>query len=263
MKSSTSQYLKVIVLSVLCFAGSVTFAQTEWLNWNGVTVSGSLTDRLSARIGHTRAYSLTDKFENVFNQSHFQLSYELTKRWDLQGGLQLISTPDTSNTRTRIFLRAVYTSRISKKVNWTNSFRVETNSKNENRFRQRIILTTRLGLRKRLEFLNLAPSVFYSLFYNIGGGPIRYYDENSQLIARQTPDGLHRSRFTLNLNSKISPYLSISLYYIRQQEFNLLTPATRKMNVYDPVRNRTLRPFNNYNTLGLTAQFNIDPFIKK
>ncbi len=49
---------------------------------------------------------------------------------------------------------------------------------------------------------------------------------------------------------------------MRQQEFNLFVPDTRKMNVYDPLRNRTLRPFNNYNTLGVTAQIVLDPLFK-
>lgn len=263
MKFLFSQRLMLVVL-IFLFTNSKVIAQTDWLNWNGVDVSSSLTDKLSAKFGHTRAFNVTNKYENVFNQTSFQLSYELTKKWDIYGGVQLLSIPDIkSGLRKRVFVRAAYTSRLNPKLNWTNSIRAETNSKNENRFSQRVILTTRLGLRKRLAFLKLAPSISYSLFYNLGGGPIRYYDENAQLLARQTADGLHRSRVSINLNSKISPYFSVTLYYMRQQEFNLLTPATRKINVYDPVRNIMLRPFNNYNTIGLTAKFNIDPLIRK
>jgi hypothetical protein len=253
------QLLLVIIIN--CSATQL-YAQTDWLNWNGVTVSGSISNRFSARVGHTRAYNLSNNYTGVFSQSHLQFTYELNKKWDLQGGLQLIAPADTNETRKRVFVRVANTIRLTKNINWTNSLRAETNSKNENRFRQRIIFTTRLGLRKRLYFLKLAPSLSYSLFYNIGGNPIRYYDKDAQLIARQTPDGFHRSRFTINLNSKITNYFSLSFYYMRQQEFNFLTQHTRKMNVFDPVRNRTLRPFNNYNTLGLTAQFNINPLIK-
>ncbi|MDX2048897.1 MAG: DUF2490 domain-containing protein [Chitinophagaceae bacterium] len=263
MNTTCFMIRKLTLFTLLCIFITDSNAQTEWLNWNGITLSGSITEKLSARISHTRAYSINNKYENIFNQSQFQISCELSKKWDVQAGVQLISPADTNNTRTRIFARVAYTSRVSKKMNWTNSIRAEINSKNENRFRQRIIFTTRLGLRKRLDFLNLSPSVAYSLFYNIGGNPVRYYDENAQLIARRTPDGFHRSRFTVNFNSKITKYLSLSLYYMRQQEFNFLSPDTRKMNVYDPVRNRILRPFNNYNTAGFTAQFNIDPLFKK
>lgn len=146
-----------------------------------------------------------------------------------------------------------------RKLNWTNAMRFEWHSKNENRFRQRIGLSTRLALRKRVTPLKLSPSVTYAVFYNIGGSPIRYYDKDAQLVARQTPDGLHRSRLTLDLNAKLTDYLRVSLYYMKQSEFNFLATDTRKMNVYDPVRNRTLRPFNNFNAIGLTAMVNLDP----
>lgn len=262
-KLSRYNCLKILLLQTSLLFLNTVDAQTEWQNWNGITVSSSLTDKVSAKIGHTRAYSLSDQFKNIFSQSQFQLTYQLNKKWDIQSGIQIIVPDSSKNTRTRIYLRAAYTTRINRKISWTNSVRIETNSKNENRFRQRMIISTRLGLRKRLDLLNMAPSITYSIFYNIGGSPIRYYDENNLLIARQTPDGFHRSRLTLNLNSKITKYLSVSLYYMRQQEFNFLTTATRKINVVDPIRSRIIRPFNNYNTLGITAQFNLDPLIKK
>jgi Protein of unknown function (DUF2490) len=255
--------LSCTALLLLCSSTILTTAQTEWQNWNGIAVSANLTKKLSARINHTRSYSLSNKYENLFNQTAIQFSYDLPKRFDVQAGVQFIKPVSAKETRTRIYARIAHTLRVSEKFNWTNSLRVETNSKNENRFRNRIIVTTRLGLRKRLELLNLAPSVSYSLFYNIGGNPISYYDKDAQLIARQTPDGFHRGRFTLNLNSKLNNTLSISLYYMRQQEFNFLTPETRKMNIVNPRTNKTVRPFNNYNTLGVTAQVNLDQIIKK
>jgi hypothetical protein len=262
-KIASGSFLKLFSLLIPVIFFKNADAQTEWQNWNGITVSGPLTDKLSAKIGHTRAYSLSNKYENTFNQNQFQFSYELNNKWDIQSGVQLITPDSSKDTRTRVYLRAAHITRISRKVNWTNSLRIETNSKNENRFRQRIKISSRLGLRKRLNVLNLAPSITYSLFYNIGGGPLRYYDENAQLVARQSPDGFHRSRLTINLNSKLTKYLSVSLYYMRQQEFNFLSAETRKINITDPVRNRVLRPFNNYNTLGITAQLNLEPFIKK
>lgn len=266
MKQSEKKMRKILaLLFVIIFSLSINHsnAQTEWQNWNALEVQAAVTKKINIKANHLRAYNISEKYANVFNQFAFQASYELNKQWDVQGGVQFITPALSKETRTRIYTRAAHSIRLTKKINWTNSLRIETNSKNENRFRQRIIVTTRLGLRKRLDFLNLAPSVSYSLFYNIGGNPIRYYDKDAQLIGQQTPDGLHRSRLNLNLNSKVNDYLRISLYYMRQQEFNFLAPDTRKMNVYDPVRNRTLRPFNNYNTIGLTAQLILDPFFKR
>jgi Protein of unknown function (DUF2490) len=256
--------LKVVLIALfLCLLQSDINAQTEWQNWNGITVSAPLTNKLSVRLGHTRAYNITNNYESQFSQTAIQLSYDLKKRWDVQSGIQFITPAGSRDTRTRIYIRGAHTVRLAKKVMWTNSFRLETNSKSENRFTQRFIYTTRLGLKKRLDFLHLAPSISYSLFYNMGGNPINYYDKAAVLLATQTADGFHRSRFTINLNSKISPYFSLSVYYLRQQEFNLFAADTRAINVFDPVNNRTQRPFNNYNTIGITGQFNLEPLFKK
>lgn len=258
----TSNSVKNLFCSLFFLsAATVTHAQIQ--NWSAIEVQGEPTSKLTFKAGYLKAFDLSNKFSSVFQQVSFQGNYEINKKWDVQSGVQFITPASSSKTRTRVFVRTAYTTRIAKKINWTNSLRIETNSKAENRFRQRIILTTRLGLRKRLKFLNLAPSVSYSLFYNIGGDSLNYYDANEVLIARQTPDGLHRSRLTIAFNSKVNKYLRVNMYYMLQQEFNLLVPDIRKMNIYDPVRKKTVRSFNNYNTIGVTAQIMLTPFFKK
>jgi hypothetical protein len=250
------QYLAagILILSLPNYAKS----QSDWHSWNSVAANAEITKKLSATIGHTRAFNMSNSFAPTFSQTSFQLSYDHSRQWDFSTGVQFISpAQSTSGTRTRLFIRAAHTKRIEQ-FNWTNSLRLETNSQNENRFRQRVIISTRLGLRKRLPFLNLSPSIMYSLFYNIGGNPIRYYDKENVLIARQTPDGFHRGRLTLNVNTKINDMLRLSVFYMRQHEFNFLSSDTRKMNVFDPVRNRVLRPFDNFNVIGLSLNVSVD-----
>jgi Protein of unknown function (DUF2490) len=257
----TKIFVTSAIMVALLSTAVKTTAQNEWQNWNSLNVSASVTKKLTAQIGHTRAFNMSNKFAPTFSQTLLQMSYDHSKEWDFSGGVQFIKPANTTTgTRTRLFIRAAYTKRLEQ-FNWTNSLRLETNSANENRFRQRIILSTRLGLRKRLDFLKLSPSVMYSLFYNIGGNPIRYYDENKVLLARQTPDGFHRGRLTLSVNSKVSDMLRVSVFYMRQHEFNLLTPDNRKMNVFDPVRNRILRPFDNFNVLGISLNVSLDDLI--
>lgn len=241
------------------FATISTNAQREWKNWNGINVQVPVTKKLDFQLGHTRAYNLSDKYRNEFNQTAFQLRYDHSRRWDFSTGLQIIKPVSATESRMRFFIRAAYTTRVfDNKLNWTNSVRLEQNSKNERRFRQRVIVSTRLAPRKRLEFLNLTPSVMYTMFYNIGGSPIRFYDANSVLIDTDTPDGFHRGRFTFNLNSKINDYLRLNVYFMTQTEFNFLSGPTSKMNVYDPVRKRTLRPFDNFNVIGTTLQISLN-----
>jgi hypothetical protein len=243
-------------------AGFGANAQTQWKNWNSVNIDVPVIEKLQFRAGHLRAYNISEKYRNEFNQTAFSVNYDLTKRIDITGGVQFIKpTTAGADTRTRIFVRGSYNTKLGRKFRWANSFHAETNSKAETRFRQRIILTTRLALRKRLDFLRLTPSVAYSLFYNIGGNPISYYDETGTRIARQTPDGFHRSRLTFSLNSKINNYFRVTAFVMSQREFNFLSSDTRKMNVFNPVRNRITRPFDNFNVIGLSLNVSLDDLI--
>jgi hypothetical protein len=134
----------------------------------------------------------------------------------------------------------------------------EIHSANETRFRNRIIYITRLSNKKRLDFLHLNLSASYWLFYNIGGSPIRYFDKAGAVVTRKSPDGFHRGRLILAANSKLSKHLSLSVYYMRQQEFNFLSNEYRKVNVVNPNTGRIARAFDDYNVAGITLSYNID-----
>ena len=60
---------------------------------------------------------------------------------------------------------------------------------------------------------------------------------------------------TTGLNSKISKHVQLSLYYMRQREFNFLTPEDKNMDVLNPATGKILLPFNDYNVLGLSLHF--------
>jgi hypothetical protein len=111
-----------------------------------------------------------------------------------------------------------------------------------------------LGLRKRLDFLKLAPSASYLLFYNIGGTPIRYFNESGEQIAYQAANGFHRGRLIFNLNNKLSKQIRASIFYLNQHEFNL-GKETRNINVLNPNTGRIQRPFNNYHVLGFSLTY--------
>ena len=149
-------------------------------------------------------------------------------------------------------------------LNWSNAVQAEIHSKSETRYHYRFIYTTRISPKKRLDFLNLSPSVSYSLFYNIGGSPIQYYDnQTKEKTVRQTPDGFHRGRLQFNLNSKVTKHFSVAVYYMMQREFNLFVSDYHRMNITKPTTGRIVRAFDNFNVLGLTLQYDIDLYAKK
>lgn len=255
---------RILLLALsIAFAGPVKSQGISWRNWLSANASYAVSKDLSFSAGHLRSYEMSDRYRNSFNQFSLKAQYKITKKVGISGGVQWMNIPSsTSGTRTRLFLNGSHTTRVAGKLNWINSLQIETNSSAEPRFRQRVILGTRLAPRKRLDFLNLSPSVSYRLFYNMGGDPVSYYDQQGKLVARQTPDGFHRHRLQFNANSKINNYLRLNLYLMMQREFNFLAPDTRKINIPNRTKTRIVRPFDDYNVIGLSVSVDIEELLK-
>lgn len=251
-----------LLFFLLFLSGVNLSAQTDLKSWNSAQLELSLTKKLDLRLSHLKAYDINNRFSSDFNQSSVRLDYDFTKRFSLSAGAVLgsLSTADGAN---RVMLRVTFKTPIADVLSWSNSVQGEIHSANENRYRERIVWITRLGTRKRLDFLRLSPSVSYSLYYNIGGDPIQYYDKNEQPVVQQTPDGFHRGRLSFNLNSKITKHFSFTVYYMMQREFNFWTDEYHNINVVNPTTGKITRRFNDYNVIGTTMSFNFDLYKKK
>ncbi|MBI3140211.1 MAG: DUF2490 domain-containing protein [Sphingobacteriales bacterium] len=249
----------VLLLAARLLFSTVLFAQTPWKNWNTAQLNLSLTRKMDLRISHLRAFDLANGFQKDFNQSSLHLGYELTRKWSISAGYVLGGNNTLSDGSSRVTARVGYKMKLAKVLNWSNSIQGELHAAAETRYRNRVVWNTRLAPRKRLDFLNLMPSASYSLFYNIGGNSIQYYDQKTGApTVRKSPDGFHRGRLMLNLNSKITKQLSVSLYYMGQREFNLFTPEDRKMNIVKPATGRIVRAFDDFNVAGLTLTYDIN-----
>lgn len=251
------------LLTCLFFFGAISAcAQNDLKNWNSLQLDLSLSKKTDVSIDHLRSYDINNSFMRDFDQSSVSIDHNFTKRFSMTSGV-VIGAFSAADGASRLTLRSTYKVPIANLLNWTNAIQGELHSSNETRFRSRIRFTTRLTTKKRLNFLRLRPSVSYSLFYNIGGNPINYYDENAAFAVRQTPDGFHRGRLSLNLNSRITKNLSVSLYGMMQREFNLFSDDYHKINVVNPVSGKIDRKFDNYNVIGTSATFNFDLYKKK
>lgn len=252
----TPRYLLLMVSLFLVIDGS---GQTEWKNWNGVNLDFALSKKAGIGVSHLRSYIITDSYRNNFNQWGIDLDYRITKRFAATAGYRLTYYPLNSVSTSRFQLRGAYTAGLGKRINWINGFQAEVHSASEERFDYRVIYQTRFSLQRRLRFMRLAPSVSYWLYYNGGGNPIQYYDDSGIPLRLHSPDGLHRGRFIINLNSKISNNLAISAYYINQTEFNL---SGNDMNVSDPASGKIVRPFDNFHVAGLRLSLDFELYRK-
>lgn len=253
----------VLPAFILLFSVSISRSQNDLKNWNTAQLNLSLTKKLDLRFSHLRAFNITNGYGSDFNQSTAQLSYDLTKKLDIAAGYTLGGSSSLTDGGSRITVKLGYKVKLANVLNWSNSIQGEMHSASETRYHYRLIYNTRLSPKKRLDFLNLSPALSYSLFYNIGGDPIQYYDSKTGIpTVRQTPDGFHRGRLMINLNSKVTKQFSVSVYYMMQREFNLFTNEYQRMNITKPTTGRIVRAFDNFNVVGLTLQYNIDLYSK-
>lgn len=248
------------VLFFTLFIANNCFSQSDWKNWDALSLHLGITKKFEMGINHLRSYNLSNSFKNSFNQSGINMEYDLTKRLEARAGFTVTHYPADSFSTNRFWLRGTYKTRLGEDINWFNGLQGEVHSANEKRFDYRVVLQTRLAPRKRLEFLRLSPSVSYWLYYNIGGNTIQYYDKSGTPLVRESPDGFHRGRFILNLNTRITNNFSLSLYYLNQHEFNL---TGNDMNVINPGTGKITRPFNNYQVAGLSLSFSFDMYKKR
>ena len=257
--------MKNITLSLFAFtflSYQSASAQADWKSWNAVNLTVSPTKKLDFRLSHLRSYELNNHFNNDFNQSSVQAEYNFTRRFAILGGFMLTQFPASANTTRREYLRVLYKQPVLRIINFTTGVQGEVHSAEERRFKNRVISISRIGLQKRLPFLHLAPSVSYWLYYNIGGQPIQYYDQSGNKLVKQTPDGFHRGRLFLNLNSKINRFFSVNLYYVQQKEFNLFTDALHTINVKNPSTGKITRRFDSYNVAGISLAIDLDLYKK-
>lgn len=265
MKNSVTKHCRAKFIAILLFLPGIrSNSQTDLKNWNTAQLNFSLTKKLDLRFSHLRAFNISNGFSSDFNQSSIHAGYDLTKKLDVNAGYTFGGSNTLTDGGSRFSVKLGYKIKLAEVLSWSNAVQAELHSKSETRYHYRIIYSTRLSPKKRLDFLNLSPSVSYSLFYNIGGSPIQYYDSKTgAATVKHTPDGFHRGRLLVNLNSKLTKHFSLSVFYMMQREFNLFTPEFRRMNITKPGNGRVVRSFDNFNVLGLTLQYDIDLYSKK
>jgi hypothetical protein len=265
MKNTITSACKAgLIAVVLLFSVATAFSQTDLKNWNTALLNFSFTKKLDLRLSHLRAYDISNGYNSDFNQSSIHLSYDVTKKFDVNAGYTFGGSNSLTDGGSRISAKLGYKIKIADVLSWSNAVQAELHSKGETRYHYRFIYSTRLSPKKRLDFLNLSPSVSYSLFYNVGGNPIQYYDSKTSLpTVKQTPDGFHRGRLMVNLNSKVTKHFSVAVYYMMQREFNLFVNDYHKMNIIKPTNGKITRAFDNYNVVGLTLQYDINLYSTK
>ena len=244
---------------ILVFNGSYntkSIAQKNNLqSWNSVSAKIPLSKKTDLSISQFASFSPGNNFQLNFTQTQLRLNYEISKIFSVMAGDQLNYLPGSTNSlRNRVFIRGTVENKFSRLLKAEHAMQVEFHNKNEHRYSRRFIFINELSTKKRFSVLRLRPSASYWLYYNQGGTPMQYYDKTGAPTVSQTPDGLHRGRLFLTLNSKISNHFRLSAYYLIQQEFNLFTSENRNINVANPGTGKISRAYDDFNAIGLSLQ---------
>lgn len=251
----TKLLLTATFLVVACFSYG---QKREWQNWNSIGLKIPVSKRVDFKLSELASFTPSNAFALNFAQTSAAFSVDVTKQLSFKFGDQLNYIPGSSNAlRNRIFLEGGIDNNFSKLLKAEHSLQAELHSKSETRYRQRYIFTNSLSLRRSFSPLHLRPSISYSLYYNVGGRALQYYDKAGDPTVQQTPDGFHRGRFYARLNSRINKHFQVTLYYMNQSEFNFLTPEDKRINILNPSTGKVIRPFDDYNVLGLSLLFSI------
>lgn len=253
----------LLLLIALCLFGDKSMSQTEWRSWMSASVEASVSQKIDIRSTYLHSNDITNAWKNNFNQVSISASYDLSKRWSALGGFMQTTFPFGGAGTTRTYARLTYKIPLTGVLTFSNGIQAEWHSKEENRFRNRIIWISRIGNRKRIPFLNLNLSASYWLYYNLGGNAIRYFDPAGAVVMRQSPDGFHRGRLYLTASSKINRNFSLSVFYMNQNEFNLLSAEYRKINIVNPTTGKTTRSFDRYNVAGISLSYEFKTYSKK
>lgn len=234
------------------------FGQYQTRLWNSYSIAAPLIENLSIRGSYLKSLDLSNpEIQTSFNWYALKLGYRVNKDWSVDIGTAWMNLPNSGRTTNRIFAEGTHRIKLDKKFSLRNSLQFERHNDQEKRFDYRFILSSRIGLRKRLDFLKVAPSLTYNLFYNIGGSPVRYFNERGEEIDRDAANGFHRGRILANFNFKLSTPLRLSVFYMNQHEFNLVLSETNKINVPNPNNGRIQRPFNNQHIIGIALSYQL------
>ncbi len=228
------------------------YSQGEFKNWNAISFSIPTAGKLNFNLGQQSGFSF-----KPYDLDWMQLSisgiYKVNRKSSFSLGYRNSIIFRSKENKHKHRIVGVYSLKSAlNNFRISNSIITEYHSKTETKYRWRIIYAFRIKTRKKIELptVDIRP-YFSSLFYfNIGGNTIDQFNNSDEFVGEFVPYGWHRMRFSLGLNFSFSNQWGMAVYVMNQREFNTDFATWNAMNVYNPERDKIIRPFNNYSVIG-------------
>lgn len=117
------------------------------------------------------------------------------------------------------------------------------------KFQSRWSIESEISTRKSWTGLKIRPFTRFKLYYYQGGSYASYYDEDGDLIAKKSPNDIHRWRWYGGLKLRVMKSVAAKICYFWNEEFNAGLNANSDLNIYNKSKTGIRLPFNSYGAL--------------
>lgn len=246
----------IAFFSVICSMS--VFGQTKTRYWASMGVGYNPTGNYTIGLSVLNGYK--EDFNHSFKQYRFSYARRLKNKIYVRPYLSLLYTNsgDKVKRKKRLGLSGTYRIHSSKKIRLYYKHSFEYSSKNESRFRFRMMpqLSMRTKSKKigKNQRLNLYTNA--QLFYRFGGQAISQYDAKGIYKGERKPHGLHRARLSAGVHYRHNN-MSVSFSLMRQQEFNLSKKSLGNINQRDYETKKIKHKFKNQNIFTISFRHRI------
>ncbi len=144
-----------------------------------------------------------------------------------------------------------------KKVDITHEIGAEFYIPKFNKFQYRWIYSFEMTYRKSFTKWKIRPYSKIKIYYYGNGKYIDYYDDERNLIAKKSPNDIHRWRWYTGFKLRPHRQLSIVLSYFWNEEFNAGIFKNSDINIYNKSRTVIKYPYNSYGAINLAFNYTI------
>lgn len=225
--------------------------------WNSAGIDCELNNKLSFKYGHLLGMN-ANPFGIQFTQLDAEFLYKKGEHFTIGMGYKAsyLKTSSSYTKYNRLYNELIFRHKLFKlpiKHSITSEFYFPRLPK----YRYRFIYSFNYYFKNDFLPLKITPYIKGELQYYLGGAPISYYNADSLLIVKQSPNDFHRFRLSVGVTSKPFPNMRATFYYMYQQEFNTNLTQNRGINVLSKDKTYFKQPFNNYHVIGLELEFDI------
>lgn len=259
MKTTVIQttFIFSLLLGSTCLKAQVTETDKKML-WVTTSTGTKLNDKFSLSYEQLHSYDLAKGRLN-FIQPSLGVHYKPAKK--LQLSLNYIPTisidenPNNQLVYHRVKGRARYYTRVNKRFRMYNSINVEHNFNQFSKYQQRIYLRNDFYYRNNSLPWRLRPFIEQRLYWYQGGRDLQYYGDDGTKLEKVPPNGLHAYRGKIGVKLYPIKNMNLSLYLLKQEEFNTSLFGTRDINSLNRKKNKIRRKYYDYTVFGLSATY--------